>query len=40
MRMEVTANAKGLTVHNPTPYYITLAWLSKMRKPCCPVLTA
>ncbi|MBT0646891.1 fimbria/pilus periplasmic chaperone, partial [Escherichia coli] len=24
MRMEISANADGLTVHNPTPYYITL----------------
>lgn len=29
MRMEITATSSGLTVHNPTPYYITLAWLSK-----------
>lgn len=36
MRMEVTANAKGLTVHNPTPYYITLAWLSKNAKTMLP----
>ncbi|MGU3489073.1 fimbrial biogenesis chaperone [Enterobacter bugandensis] len=36
MRMEITANAKGLTVHNPTPYYITLAWLSKNAKTMLP----
>lgn len=36
MRMEITANAKGLTVHNPTPYYITLAWLSKNAKTILP----
>ena len=32
MRMEITATATGLSVHNPTPYYITLAWLSKNAK--------
>lgn len=36
MRMEITANAKGLIVHNPTPYYITLAWLSKNAKTMLP----
>lgn len=36
MRMEVTATAKGLTFHNPTPYYITLAWLSKDAKTMLP----
>lgn len=36
MRMEITANAKGLTLHNPTPYYITLAWLSKNSKTMLP----
>jgi P pilus assembly chaperone PapD len=36
MRMEISANAKGLTVHNPTPYYITLAWLSKNAKAMLP----
>ncbi len=36
MRMEITANAKRLTVHNPTPYYITLAWLSKNAKTMLP----
>ena len=36
MRMEITASAKGLTVHNPTPYYITLAWLSKNAKTMLP----
>lgn len=36
MRMEITADAKGLTVHNPTPYYITLAWLSKNAKTMLP----
>ncbi|ESN17290.1 fimbrial assembly protein [Enterobacter sp. MGH 24] len=36
MRMEISATAKGLTVHNPTPYYITLAWLSKNAKTMLP----
>lgn len=36
MRMEVTATAKGLTIHNPTPYYLTLAWLSKNGKTMLP----
>ncbi len=36
MRMEISANADGLTVHNPTPYYITLAWLSKNAKTMLP----
>lgn len=36
MKMEISANAKGLTVHNPTPYYITLAWLSKEGKTMLP----
>lgn len=36
MRMEITASAEGLTVHNPTPYYITLAWLSKNAKTMLP----
>jgi hypothetical protein len=34
--MEISATAKGLTVHNPTPYYITLAWLSKNAKTMLP----
>ena len=36
MRMEVSATAKGLTIHNPTPYYITLAWLSKNARTMLP----
>ncbi len=36
MRMEITATPKGLTVHNPTPYYITIAWLSKNAKNLLP----
>lgn len=36
MRMEITASAKGLAVRNPTPYYITLAWLSKNAKTMLP----
>lgn len=36
MRMEVSATANGLTIHNPTPYYITLAWLSKNAKTMLP----
>ena len=40
MRMEISANADGLTVHNPTPYYITLAWLSKNAKTMLPGLPA
>jgi P pilus assembly chaperone PapD len=36
MRMEISATAKGLTIHNPTPYYITLAWLSKNAKTMLP----
>ncbi|WP_459606323.1 fimbrial biogenesis chaperone, partial [Enterobacter hormaechei] len=36
MRMEITASAKELTVHNPTPYYITLARLSKNAKTMLP----
>jgi len=30
MRLEISANASGLTLHNPTPYYITLAWLDSL----------
>lgn len=36
MRMEITATSKGLTVHNPTPYYITIAWVSKNAKTMLP----
>ena len=36
MRMEISATAKGLTIHNPTPYYITLAWLSKNARTMLP----
>jgi len=36
MRMEISANAKGLSVRNPTPYYITIAWLSKNAKTLLP----
>lgn len=36
MKMEISADAKGLTVHNPTPYFITLAWLSKDGKTMLP----
>ena len=36
MRLEISANASGLTLHNPTPYYITLAWLSKDAKTMLP----
>ena len=36
MRMEVSATANGLTIHNPTPYYITLAWLSKNARTMLP----
>ncbi|WP_165466835.1 fimbrial biogenesis chaperone [Enterobacter cloacae] len=36
MRMEISANTNGLTIHNPTPYYITLAWLSKNAKTMLP----
>lgn len=36
MRMEISATANGLTVRNPTPYYITLAWLSKNAKTMLP----
>lgn len=36
LKMEIAPNAKGLTIHNPTPYYITLAWLSKDGKTMLP----
>ena len=36
MRLAISASAQGLTVHNPTPYYITLAWLSKNAKTMLP----
>lgn len=36
LKMDITATAKGLTVRNPTPYYITLAWLSKNAKTMLP----
>ncbi|WP_230353751.1 molecular chaperone [Lelliottia sp. WAP21] len=36
MKMAITKTATGLSIHNPTPYYITLAWLSQNKKTMLP----
>lgn len=36
MRLAITLSGKTMTLHNPTPYFVTLAWLSNNGKTMLP----